>query len=184
MKSRFHIHGDFEAIATYEILQIDKPVQPKFYGGAMLIAEFADTAEHANLRRERHPSGSDFYTPHHHSFSAQEQAQTLMQSIPTKAMKGQMALVRRGSTMHWLAKDDGESDFRLLQQDPCGTQDIATIKVAIDSWGTQSLTDLRWLDLTVRAEKFIDLPTEFLRKPTEIAVSSVTLPTSSSKAWV
>jgi hypothetical protein len=28
--------------------------------------------------------------------------------------------------------------------------------------------DVRWLDLTVRAQKLIDLPTEHLRQPTEV----------------
>jgi hypothetical protein len=184
VKTLFQVHGDFEAIATYEILKIDKPVAPKFYGGAMLIAEFANSDEHANLRRERHTNGDDFYTPHHHALSAQEQTQTLMQHVPTKAMKGQLALVRHGSTMHWLVKDDGQADFRLLQQDPCGTADIATIKLAIDSWGTQSLTDVRWLDLAIRAEQLLHLPAEHLRHPTELAASSVVLPPTPSRQWL
>jgi hypothetical protein len=184
VRSLFQIHGDFAAIATFEILKIDNPQAPRFYGGAMLIAEFADSSEHANLRRERHPNGEDFYTPHHHSQDAQEQTHTLMRHIPTSATKGRLALVRRGSTMHWLVKDDGESDFRLLQQDACGTQDIATLKVAVDSWGTQSLTDLRWIDLSVRAEKLVKLPAEHLRQPAEISMPGVTLAATPSRRWL
>lgn len=184
VKSRFHIHGDFEAVATYVILEILNPAPPKFYGGAMLIAEFADSAEHANIRRERHPTGAEFYAPHHHSLTAQEQVRTVIRHIPTGAMKGQLALVRRGSTMYWLVKDDAEADFRLLQQDACGSQDINTIKVAIDSWGTQSLTDIRWLDLTIRAEKFFDLPPEYLRKPTQVIVSGLSLAPATSRHWL
>lgn len=181
--SKFRIHGDFEAIATYEILQIEKPILPKFYGGAMLITEFVDSPEHTNLRRERHADGNDYYTPHRHSLSAQEQVETAMQHIPTQAMKGQMVLVRRGGTMYWLARDDGQPDFRVLQQGPCAQQDVSTLKLAIDSWGTQSLTDLRWLDLTIRAESLPNLPSELLRKPTEIVAASVAPPPVPRVQW-
>lgn len=184
VKSLFKVHGDFEAIATYEIVKINNPVAPKFYGGAMLIAELAGVPEFVNVRRERHANGSDFYTPHHHALNAQEQSVTKMQHIPTKATKGQLALVRRGSAAYWLVKDEGESDFRIVQEDQCGTQDISTIKLAIDSWGTESLTDIRWIDFTVRAEQLIDLPAELARRPDQLGTPGVALVATPSRQWI
>jgi hypothetical protein len=184
VKSRFHIHGDFEAVATYEIVQIDKPLPPKVYGGPMLMAAFADSREHANIRRERRFDDTEVYTAHHHAVSAQDQTQTVIRHQPTKAKRGQLGLLRRGSTMYWLAKDDGAAEFLLLLQNACPAQDVAALKLAIDSWGTQSVTDIRWLDLTVRAEQFVELPAEFLVRPNEVVEESVVGPPPASVRWL
>jgi hypothetical protein len=107
-----------------------------------------------------------------------------MQHVPTKATKGQMALVRRGATVYWLVRDEGEPDFRVVQRDSCGTQDISTIKLVIDSWGTESLTDIRWSDLTVRAEELPGVPAEYLRAPDDVDLPAVSLAATPPRRWI
>ncbi len=180
--TKFRIHGDFDILATYELLAVEKPVPPKNYAGCMLICEYADSEDHTNLRREMHDNGFEGITAHHHMVNPQGQASDAAQFRRTKSKKGQLRLIRRGPQMTWLSRDEADSDFHVQQQKAGPTNDVVRVKVCIDSWGTNNLVEVRWTNLTLRAASFVNLPSQFIKKPTaDVIVAAPALPSKTAE---
>ena len=158
VRSRLRLRGDFEVIASYEILRLDKPLPPKPTSAAMLIVPLGETKSHVNIRREVRPSGDEFFTTHYDRPEAEPKDRTRLRKFPTAAKSGNLCVARQDSTVYWLVTDGPEGEFRLLDQFECSSDDTGGIELIVDTSGTQSPCDIRWLDFAVRAQEFIEPP--------------------------
>ncbi|MEQ8789581.1 MAG: protein kinase [Pirellulaceae bacterium] len=154
------IAGDFEITATYEILsppQHDGPsVGPSLY---LMAQESLDSAAF------RHVTGSegDAYLIIWKVTGLDGKRSTGRKLFPANTRAGKLRIVRTGGALSFLAQQEHDTEFRVLWRTEFDTRPIGMLRV--ESWaeGAQDTVDIRWNNLTIRADELHLDPPRVLR---------------------
>ncbi|HUT91536.1 MAG TPA: DUF1583 domain-containing protein [Thermoguttaceae bacterium] len=80
--------------------------------------------------------------------------------LTASAPHGTLRVVRKGATLHFLAAEEGRSEFRRLHQIEFSDQNIVGIRLGVHPVDPKAGMDVRWQDLVVRAEQIVGVPGE------------------------
>lgn len=154
---RFQLRGDFEVTATYELL--DGP-EPARLAGMILYLDFLETGNLASIQRARRAGEGNVYALHA-LISRLGRTDRWERSFPTDSRTGKLRVARQGSKLCFLVADGDSDDFRLLHRTDCNTTDIRAVRAVVDvqTAAAPYPVDVRWIDLTIRAEELPGLPT-------------------------
>jgi len=148
---KFDIVGDFEITATYEILSL-APVDDGYLGvGPNLYILAQKTLNGAVLRRCTR-SGGDAFLVEWGVVDETGKRTTGAEHFPAQGSSGKLRLIRTGSLLNYLVKEDGSDQFRVLWQTEFGTTPIGLVRVELWAEGARDTVDILWKDLTVRAQ--------------------------------
>ena len=148
---RFPLRGDFEVTATYEL--IDGP-EPARLASMILYADFTEPANLASIQRARRAGEGNIYALHG-LISRLGRTDRWERTFPTEGRTGKLRILRRGSQLCFLVADGPSDEFRLLHRATCNTSDVRTVRAVVDVQTASAPypVDVRWLDLTIRAEE-------------------------------
>jgi serine/threonine-protein kinase len=155
----FALSGDFEITGTYELLAASQPTAGYGVGVSLNLADGDDRQKFAKVARCMLPRIGSVFQSEHWTQVPRKDYQT--RSKPTDSRIGQLRLVRRGSSVRYLAADGLEGKFEeIWAQDNFGTDDLAHVHfVVADSGAPGNAVDVRLVDLTIRAFNLIPDPT-------------------------
>ena len=85
---------------------------------------------------------------------------------PAEGMAGRLRLSRRGETIYYLAADNDSDRFRLVGKETFNKADLQPqgIRLGVQAQGPQGLASVRFLELSVRAER-LDVAVQDMPKP-------------------
>lgn len=85
---------------------------------------------------------------------------------PAEGKAGRLRLSRRGETIYYLAADNDSNRFRLVGKETFSKADLQTqgIRLGVQAQGPQGLASVRFLELSVRAER-LDIAVQAMPKP-------------------
>jgi hypothetical protein len=159
LSSNFGIKGNFEITMSFEVL--DEPEAAKAgegTGGYLWIDSDTPALNRAFLFRsiQEQPAFGIWYQLRDQA-SGQGRTEESKQ-FPSKAMKGQLRLVRNGTTLSYYVAEDLSDKFTLLFEHPFCTEDIRAVRIGGQTGGTKASLDFRIADLRIRAQSFVNLP--------------------------
>jgi serine/threonine protein kinase len=146
----FALTGDFEITGTYELLSATQPASGYGVGVSLNLADDDARKKFAKAGRILLPTvGSVFEAQHwtNEPHSYQEQTR------PTDSRVGQLRLVRKGSSLRYLAADGLTGDFQEVgSQENFGTDDLNHVHFEVsDSGKPGNAVDFRLVDLRIRS---------------------------------
>jgi hypothetical protein len=74
-------------------------------------------------------------------------------TAPTSASSGTLRVVRQGATLHFLAAENGSTEFRRLHQIAFTEEDISGVRVGVHTVDPDVGMEVAWKDLVIRAEQ-------------------------------
>jgi Protein of unknown function (DUF1583) len=152
---RSGVRGDFEITLAFEILRADKPATGNGAGVSIWITMASSTKEAATIGRLVRPSGERVFFSHRASTPAGGKRQHHGgKPLTTEALSGKLRLVRKGTTLSYLAAEGEGSVFRELYQTELGAADLETVRFAADSGGSPTAVDVRLKAVNIRADDF------------------------------
>jgi hypothetical protein len=156
----FHIKGDFEITASYEILKAEKPSEGYGVGVSFFVAIDSGAMDAVSLARRVGLKGnSEFLSDRMKPGGAN--VEHTMRSLPARSAFGRLQITRRGTVARFLVADGDKAEFVPIVQDPAsksadiefGTGEIRYFQIGGDAGDSEAALDMRVLDLTVRAEE-------------------------------
>jgi serine/threonine-protein kinase len=151
------IGGDFEITVSFELLH--EPVEAQSRLSLVVLWEKPPTNFNiATLSRNMGPEASIFATYRTLREQNADENNTRFDKFPTKAMKGQLRLVRTGTVLSYYAAEEGQP-FRLLKQYPFAGDDLEDVRITGWASGGQDALDFRITDLRIWGDALRNLPT-------------------------
>jgi hypothetical protein len=151
----FAVSGDFEITGTFELLAADRPTKGYGVGVSVNVADTDARNDFAKVARAMLVQAGSVF--HSESWTGGMGNNYQKRTRPTEARVGQLRLVRKGASIHYLAADGLGGDFQeLFVQDQFGTEDMAHVRfVVADSGSPGNAVDARLVDWRVRAADLI-----------------------------
>jgi len=149
--TRFRVRGDFEITPTFDILKATNPAADTGRSGISFeIATDTPTNEIARLNWMVDKNNS--FTVAGLTTSVDGERKHRSKREPTKTSSVKFRLVRKGSTLHYFVGQGKDGVFREIRQEQIGTEDLKVVRLIAVALGPKSSLDLRWKDLTIRAD--------------------------------
>jgi hypothetical protein len=149
---RFWVHGDFEITVSFEILTADKPVRGYGLAASIWVETDTDTAEAATIERGIIPMEGERFTstrisgpppPENRKYDARR--------MPAMSRSGKLRMAREGSSII-TSFADGTQPFRVLRKVALGPEDLTMVRVAAETGVSDHSIEVRFQDLTIRAD--------------------------------
>ncbi len=158
----FDLVGDFEITATYEVLSL-APVDEEYLSvGPNLYIIAERTLNGATLRRCR-LSGDDAFLVEWRVVDETGKRTTGKKYFPAHGLSGELRLVRTGSLLNYLVRDEGSDQFRALWQTEFGTTPIGMVRVETWAEGARDSVGVLWSDFAIRAQELRAKPPTVLQ---------------------
>ncbi len=159
--ANFKIKGDFEIIASYEILKADKPTEGYGVGVILFAAIDTDTMNTVSLSRRHMPKGGVLFVSDRMRAGADGKPEHYPKVRPAKAAIGKLRIKRVGSMIRFYTADGEGAEFQPIIQDgkaktidlEFGAGEIRYFQIGGDAGDSQAALDMRLFDLTVLAEE-------------------------------
>ena len=150
----FQVHGDFEIIATYEVISAPRPATGFGVGPEVHIKPPGGWDRYASACWFVRNDGSEVIVMAW-GRSVDGKKQVSAQRVPAKSRSGRLRLRRTGTRLDY-AVDDGETgQFRPVYTAEYGAEDVEKVRLDTIQGGSSGGCEMIWKDLTVRAD---DLP--------------------------
>lgn len=152
LRTRFGLRGDFDVVATCEILNADEP--PKGFGaGARLFLRLdSATRDLVSLSRVRRSKEGDAFLAYHVHTAANGRQPQDFRILKAASPNGRLRVVRTGSTLSFQVADN-QDEFQELHTVDVGAGDVTEFSLTATTGGQPGGIDLRWHDLTVTADQ-------------------------------
>jgi serine/threonine-protein kinase len=146
-----HIEGDCEITASYELLNLDNPVQGWAAGASIWFMTATPTQEAVMIGNLCRPDGH-FLLCQRMTKDAQGKRihKTLDPFELTTLKAGKLRLVRRGTTVSYQVADQDKAEFRELHKVELGTEDITHVKFCAESGRSGTPVVVRFRDVEIR----------------------------------
>jgi len=151
---RFHVSGDFEITASYEVVKLDKPTSG--YGVSVTLWVMTDkpSVDAVCVSRSNRPwDGSVWVADKGWWDVSEKKYHHDGQAFPTQCKGGKLRLVRTGSVVHFLVAEGDSQDFQELRQVDYNTEDLSQIHLGVDTGGSKGPVEIVLKDLRIRAEE-------------------------------
>jgi hypothetical protein len=156
---RFRLRGDFEIIATFELIHLPSPksgygVGPRIYIGTATEDEQAATV--ARLRRVRE---GDVFSAHNARYAATKDAgrerthRTVL--VPATGKVGRIGLRRTGTNLQYLASDGEGGNPAEIGSWTFTAADVSSVRMSLHGHGAAAAGEMRWKDVVIRADEFV-----------------------------
>jgi hypothetical protein len=157
VETRFKIRGDFEATATFKILEADVAREGFGLGVGMLAESDGPTRGAITVERSAVPTAGEKFTSTW-IFTTSTGARVYDPvRIPAESREGRLRLTRTGPMIHVsCAEDDGP--FRSLRRLDFGPQDVASLQLTADRGQSDHGLVVLLKDLRVRADELSGAP--------------------------
>jgi hypothetical protein len=158
VKTTFPIKGDFELTGSYEFLRLDMPTGKDYaqVGVAIYFKTASDGGEAAQLTRCNNVDASTYRCVRIFTDKGGKR-QFQPQRTLTKALSGQLRLVRRGDVVSYSVKEEGNADFRELRQNPISPNDLEWAQIVAETDGATPV-EVRILDFQIRGNQEVKAP--------------------------
>jgi Protein of unknown function (DUF1583) len=163
IRSRFKIRGDFEITASYEILKADIPTKGYGVGVGIYAAINPKTNDAVTLSRRTLLKGETRFTSNRMLRGAGKPDK--LGYLPSKELSGKLRLKRVGEMISSLVADGDNAEFVLVDKVKFDSADIRYFQIGADGGNSPAGLDVRFFDLTVRAETLLDLDDRPLGEP-------------------
>ena len=134
VSTTFRLRGDFDVIASYEILQAEIPDIGGPIGVTLYVTTDTPTLDAVMLSRVNRKDGS-YYTCSGKMNTPIGQPRVFpppSKMVLTDIRSGQLRLVRQGPTVRFLVADEGADGFHELNRLDLGGEDVLYVRLAVD----------------------------------------------------
>ena len=147
--AKFHVTGDFDATAEFELLNVDKPTEG--YGTGVVLWALPDgpTGKVSVGRSEQVTRGGTITAYHAPLGTEINKGKKLY--FPTQMKKGRLRLSRKGDKIHYFAAE-GDGDFVEYGSVEFGNSGIREIGVFADTGGSMGGLELLLKNLRVEGK--------------------------------
>ena len=167
----FRLRGDFDVLASYEILQAQITGAGAPIGVSLFVATDTPTQDAVMVSRFNRQDGS-FYICSGKMTTPIDQKRVIppVKTVRTDVVAGQLRLVRQGKVVRFLVADEGADGFQELKRLPLGDEDALYVRLAVDPGNKESPPVVaRFRSIEVRGRP-VDLkvpPAEIIAKSPE-----------------
>lgn len=152
-QTRFNLHGDFDVILSYELLQANRPAMGPAIGLRLTVTTNTPTKDLLILSRISNMQGNGYHCAKT-TTDVEGKQQVSLEAFATEVRSGKLRLVCWGSTITFLVAEEGFDRFRQLCQRELGKDVPASIRVVVDPGNADSPpVEVRIRDFEVRAEQ-------------------------------
>jgi len=165
IRSAFGMRGDCEMTLGFDLLSTENPLQQSGAGIVLMVEVAGPEGWAVALSRFRWPGkdgrppvdtfgaslitrkdGGDTYDTSGDTYDTKR--------VPATANSGRLRLERNGEVVKVLVADGANAEFKLIREIPVGTSDLHSLSAQCQA--KNGGVDVRFTDLTVRAESLID----------------------------
>jgi hypothetical protein len=152
---RAGVRGDFEITMGFNVVRVDKPTAGNGAGISIWISTTSATREAATIARLVRPNGESVFVAHR-AFTLPDGKREYNGGVPAVAegLSGQLRLVRKGNVLTYLAAQRESSAFQELYQTEFTTDDLETVRFAVENGGSPTVVDARIEAVSVRSDEF------------------------------
>jgi Protein of unknown function (DUF1583) C domain len=152
---RSGVRGDFEITMGFNVIRVDKPTAGNGAGVSIWISTTSAAREAATIARLVRPNGESVFAAHR-AFTLPDGKREYHGGAPAAAegLSGQLRLMRKGNVLTYLAAQGENSVFQELYQTQFTTEDLDTVRFAVDNGGSPTVVDARIEAANVRAGEF------------------------------
>jgi hypothetical protein len=153
------LRGDFEVTASYTIPAGPQPQGIRGSGAILRVwnddgkRQLAGFFGVNGLPADR---GGQYVMNRGHVEKGKKDLRTA--TAPTSSRSGTLRVVRQGATLHFLAAENGASEFRRLHQIAFTTEDISGLRLGVHTVDPDVGMEVAWKDLVIRAEQIAGMP--------------------------
>jgi hypothetical protein len=146
------VAGDFEVTLTYEILEAETPRAGK---PAELVVfapfESEEPREWVAMARSVSPGAENEFAAYHGRTHPDGEWKLERKAFAAAAPTGKLLLKRTGSTIAYLAAENGSDELQERHREPCGTGDVLWIRVSAENGGALTAYSVRIPELKVKS---------------------------------
>src|SRR5688572_9296660 len=153
--------GDFEITASFEVLREPGPGEAgdKDTKVHLLLNVNRPPWDLAGFTRHLKAKGPTKYSTWRNQWDdATRKNKQKFKAFDVKGTKWRFRLARTGATLSYFLAEEGDPDFRLLQQYDFVEDDVKDIRLVASTGGPLAALDVRITDLRIRAESLPNLP--------------------------
>ncbi|MCI0683942.1 MAG: DUF1583 domain-containing protein [Gemmataceae bacterium] len=153
--------GDFEITASFEVLREPALGEAGDQGTKvhLLLNVNRPPWDLAGFSRHLKANKPTQYTAWRNAWDdATRKNKQKFKGFAVKGTKWRFRLTRTGATLSYFLAEEGDPDFRLLQQHDFPPDDVKDIRVVASTGGPLAALDVRITDLRIRAESLPNLP--------------------------
>jgi len=149
------VRGDFEITMAFSIIRLDKPTAGNGAGVSIWISTTAASREAATIARLVRPSEESVFVAHR-AVTLPDGKREYHGGTPAAAegLSGQLRLVRKGNVLTYFAALGESSAFQELYQTEFTSEDLETVRFAVDNGGSPTVVDARIEAVSVKAGEF------------------------------
>lgn len=151
----FKVAGDFEITAEYDLVEVEHP--EKGYGAGVVLRLYKPGGHYSrtHFSHFKKRAGKNAFTANVWSNTNGGVKQDAKE-YPAETDRGQIRLVRSGSTLTYLVADAGGEEFREVRTvDDFGTEPLNAVELLGDTGGCEQPFTVQLTRLSIRAD---DLP--------------------------
>jgi hypothetical protein len=148
------LQGDFEITGAYEVLSADRPDTGYGVGVSLYAAIDPKTNDAVSLARRVMRDGAAKFVSNRMT-PANGKLKDQVKTLPSAAPAGKMRIQRIGAQVRFSVAEGDNQEFTPMDEVKFGTADVQFVQFSGNAGNSASGLDLRLLDLTVRAERFL-----------------------------
>lgn len=149
VETRFGVDGDFEITAGYEFVEVPTP-EEGYGAGVILRLNRTESEDYLATGRRRNRHGADLLNANHSRLIEGERKHD-QEFYPASHARGELRVVRKGSTVTFLVREGDAVDFVTLREMQFGTESLRSVKFIADTGGSKQPVSIRLTRLAVNS---------------------------------
>jgi len=151
---RIVVKGDFEVTAAFTVLDLPRPSQG-FGAGLRVEVEDLQGERAAMQRLHRQDKGHVFaaYRGRRKEDDTYEHSARMIPIEDPRARSGWLRLRRDGTKIEYHVADAGGEQFTKIHEEQFPADDVAKLRLAVQTGGSPTAVDVLWTYLDVRAQR-------------------------------
>ena len=151
--AQFHVRGDFEVTAAYELIDVAPPDGGWGAGVMLRVNTESKTGDSATLGRYLHPRENQVFASDRSVADGAGGEKHAGQYASAHGKNGRLRLSRTGRKLTYQVADDGESAFRQVREENFSDADVNWLLFAAVTGLSKTPLRVRLIELDIRAEK-------------------------------
>ena len=148
--------GDFEILATYELLSVEPPRTGEGAGANLYILA-VNSKNSASLRRCVTTQGENAFWIHATTHE-DGKASRLTKYFPALTSGGSMSLRRKRTVLQFLVAEEGDESLQVLHSVEFGEEVVGLVRVEVTTNGSDTTVDNLWKSFDLEADTLNRVP--------------------------
>lgn len=144
------VKGDFEITAGFTLLDVPRPEEG--FGAGQGISIEDSRGERAAVQRTHRQHEGHVFVAYHSPAPKGDKREHIVQLADTEGDSGWLRLRREGTTLSYLAAQRDSDHFTQLYESEF-PNDVARLRLVVQTGGSSKPVDVIWTDLDVQAEE-------------------------------